>query len=85
MGSKNSILCEPRTERSKNSSQRVSDRSSGILSSTHKPKERVDRIILLFAQIIETAWRKMNIASVTANALGGLADIILPWSVIDAQ
>jgi len=40
---------------------------------------------LLLTQVIETAWRKMNIASVTANAFGGLADVVLLLSVLDAQ
>jgi hypothetical protein len=52
---------------------------------THKPKERVDRVILLFAQIVKAAGWKMDIAGVTANAFSSLADVVLALSVIDTM
>lgn len=42
---------------------------------TYKPEERVDREVLLLAQIIETAWWKVHVATVTADAFGSLADV----------
>lgn len=52
------VLCEPQTiHREEAQISNVFLALSQSVNSTHKPKEGVNRIVLLFAKVVKTAWR----------------------------
>lgn len=53
----------------------------GALASFEEPEKGVDRIVLLFAQVVQTTGWEMDIAGIATHAFGGLTNVILIPSV----
>lgn len=51
-----------------------------VLPGLEEPEESVDGVVLLVTQIIEAAWREMDVARVAADAFRSFTDVVLGLS-----